>query len=36
LGGHGVLAAGRTPEEAVLRAAVVERQAHVAWLLRRA
>lgn len=35
LGGHGVVATGATPEEAAVIAAVVERQAQVAWLLRR-
>ncbi|MGX6448448.1 class II aldolase/adducin family protein, partial [Patulibacter sp. S7RM1-6] len=34
LGGHGTLTVGRTPDEAVLVARVVERQARVAWLLR--
>ncbi|WP_210491452.1 class II aldolase/adducin family protein [Patulibacter sp. SYSU D01012] len=34
LGGHGVLTVGRTPEDAVVVARVVERQARVAWLLR--
>jgi L-fuculose-phosphate aldolase len=34
LGRHGVVATGRTPEEAAIVAAVVERQAQVAWLLR--
>lgn len=34
LGRHGVLAIGASPEQAVLIAAVVERQAQVAWLLR--
>jgi L-fuculose-phosphate aldolase len=34
LGGHGVLTAAATPEDALLAARVVERQARVAWLLR--
>ena len=34
LGAHGVVTIASTPREAVVRAAVVERQAHVAWLLR--
>ena len=34
LGRHGVVATGGTPEEAAIVAAVVERQAQVAWLLR--
>lgn len=34
LGRHGVLATGASPEGAALVAAVVERQAQVAWLLR--
>jgi L-fuculose-phosphate aldolase len=35
LAGHGVVATGETPEEAAMIAAVVERQAQMAWLLRR-
>jgi L-fuculose-phosphate aldolase len=34
LGAHGAVVVGSAPREAVVRAAVVERQAHVAWLLR--
>ncbi len=35
LGRHGVVAVGATPAEALARCVVVERQAQVAWLLRR-
>jgi L-fuculose-phosphate aldolase len=36
LGRHGVVAVGATPADALTIALVVERQAHVAWLLRSA
>jgi L-fuculose-phosphate aldolase len=36
LGDHGVLAVGATLDQALIVAEVVEREAHVAWLLRRA
>ena len=34
LGLHGVLALGESPERALDTAVIVERQAHLAWLLR--
>lgn len=34
LGGHGVVATGADPEQAATIAAVIERQAEVAWILR--
>ena len=34
LGGHGVVAIGDTPSEALVRCQSVERQAQIAWLLR--
>jgi ribulose-5-phosphate 4-epimerase/fuculose-1-phosphate aldolase len=34
LGGHGVLTVGATPQDALLAARLVERQARVAWLVR--
>jgi L-fuculose-phosphate aldolase len=34
LGGHGVVAIGDTPSEALVTCQSVERQAQIAWLLR--